>query len=212
MNFFFLVNLLNTDIYIYNTIYTFTLPQKKNIFIDKCDKTHNIILLVLIYNIIGILYFISKFTCLTSNCGKYGPVWRWKSPHPPRQGTGSYFRHHHGQIDRISIWFAAPSIVYLRFDLVRLLPVSELKKPFFKQKFEENEKVIAGVEVHYAKVNRAKRRLRWEVNRHFAKINFIFCFGRLNIYRTAFYYDFCDTSFIEPALISENIVWFLHFW
>ena len=115
-----------------------------------------------------------------------------KSALPPWQRTGSHLHRRHGQIGRIRLRAAAPSTVFSRFDPVRLLFVSKLEKvtrwaeiwdewgayrrhgsllcrPPENVFFRRVKKVGASM----GQVYRVKRRLCWEINRHFSKI-FVF--------------------------------------
>ena len=111
---------------------------------------------------------------------------------PPWQRTGSHLRRRHGQIGRIRLRTAAPSIAFSRFGRVRLLFVSKLEKdarragiwvewggyrrhggllcrPPENVFFRRVKKVGASL----GQVYRVKRRLCWEINRHFSNI-FVF--------------------------------------
>jgi len=79
----------------------------------------------------------------------------------PHLGKKKVLRPRQGQIGRIGLRSATPSFF--------LFP--NLKKSLAGQKFASNEEIVAGTSL--GQVYRAKRRLCWEINRHFFKI-FVF--------------------------------------
>ena len=132
-------------------------------------------------------------------CRIIAPIRPWiaeKGPHsakknapPPWQRTGSHLRRRHGQIGRIRLRTAALFTVFSRFGPARLLFVSKLEKDTRRAEiwvewrgyrryggllcrppenvfFRRVEEVGASL----GQVYRAKRRLCWEINRHFSKI------------------------------------------
>ena len=111
---------------------------------------------------------------------------------PPWQRTGLHLRRRRGEIGRIMLRTAAPSTVFSRFGPVRLLFVSKLEKVTRRAEIwvewegyrrhggllcrpPENVffRRVKEVGASLGQVYRAKRRLCWEINRHFSKI-FVF--------------------------------------
>ena len=115
-----------------------------------------------------------------------------KNALPPWQCTGSQLCRHHDQIGRTRLWTVASSTVFFRFGPVRLLFVSQREKvtrqpeiwverggnrrhggPFCRPPENVFFELVNEVEASLKQVYRAKRRLCWEINRHFSKI-FVF--------------------------------------
>jgi len=111
---------------------------------------------------------------------------------PSWQRTGSHFRPRQGQIGRIGLRTATLSTIFSRFGPVWLFLFLNLKKSLPGQEIASNKDVVVATEAYFADLEksyfsdglkkfehrwvkgyRAKRRLCWEINRHFSKI-FIF--------------------------------------